>query len=436
MTTAADRYYADRERRERLSLQMPPPPAPLIAPTRIATRPLSFLDRWYQHPGFGLEPARVVQIYRTAELGWPCEQCDLFDDILENDGHLRSLMTARTLAVAGKSWQVASSGDAAIDLLAAEELEKSLRAANFTDLITHILDARYRGYSASEIAWQDDGDFIRPTWFINVPCRRFRFDENDTPLLINEDDLNGAPLEPGQWIFTRGGPGIAARAGLMRTAVWYALFKKWSWRDFVIYAEKFGIPLVMGTYLAEASEEDRSALETAVNDIGEAGQAVKSENTEIEIREAQRGGDSNGLHRAIIDEANKEMSKLITGSTLTTDSGPSGSFALGRVHETRSFDLVVSDADLVQRQFDRLARMFLQFNGLQAARVPHLNIHIAREVDPLTRAKIAQIMQAMGVALDEEQLRQEFQFRAPPSEERTLNQPTAPAPAEPGRDAA
>lgn len=421
----AAKFYRGRRRGERLSLQMPPPPAPVRAMSGVSTRPLAFLDRRQQHPGFGLEPAAVVRIYRTAEWGWPCEQCDLFDDIVENDGHLRSLMVARTLAVSGKSWQVAAGGAEPIDLVAAEELEKSLRAANFDDLIQHILQSRYYGYSGSEIVWEDVEGFVRPTWFVNVPCRRFRFDEQDSPLLINEDNLEGEQLAAGKWIFTRGAGGLAARAGLGRTFTWYALFKKWSWRDFTIYAEKFGIPLVLGKYAAEASEEDRDTLETAVNDIGEAGQAVMSEDTSIEITEAQRGGDSNGLHSKIIDEANREMSKLITGSTLTTDSGPAGSFALGKVHETRSFDLVVSDADLVVRQFAGLARLFLRYNDLQGAAVPTLNIHIAREVDPLTRAKIAQIMQGMGLPLDEDQLRQEFQFRAPPTEERALTAPEA-----------
>lgn len=409
---------------------MPPIPAPLSAPAGIITRLLES-DRFMNHPGFGLEPQRVVRIFRQAEQGWPEEQCDLFDDIVENDGHLRSLITARTLAVSGKSWQIAAGGAEPRDLLAAVELEKSLRTANFDELIENVIQARYSGYAGAEIVWEDRDGFIRPIWFICIPCRRFRFDSNDVPMVVNQFGFEGVPLTPGKFLFTRGGGGIAARAGLLRTATWYALFKKWSWRDFVIYAEKFGIPLVVGKYETDASEETIEALETAVEDIGEAGQAVHSENAEIEIKEAQRGGDSNGLHNSIINEANREMSKLITGSTLTTDSGPAGSFALGKVHETRSFDLVVSDADLVNRKFRELSRLFLRFNGLEGAAPPVLNIHIAREVDPLTRAEIAKIMQEMGMPLDTDQLRQEFQFREPPTPKRALTKPpTPPQPAQ------
>ncbi len=409
---------------------MPPVPAPLAAPSGVVTRLLD-TDRFVAHPGHGLEPARVVRIFQQAEQGWPEQQCDLFDDIVENDGHLRSLITARTLAVSGKSWQVAAGGPGPRDLLAATELEKSLRTANFDELIENVIEARYRGYAGAEIVWEDLDGFIRPTWFVCIPCRRFRFDANDQPLVVNQFGSEGVPLAPGKFLFTRGGGGIAARAGLLRTATWYALFKKWSWRDFVIYAEKFGIPLVVGKYETNAGEEEIEALETAVEDIGEAGQAVHSENAENEIKEAQRGGDSNGLHGAIITEANREMSKLITGSTLTTDSGPAGSFALGKVHETRSFDLVVSDADLVNRKFRELSRLFLRFNGLEDAAPPVLNIHIAREVDPLTRAEIAKILQGMGLALDSKQLRQEFQFREPGSPEDALVAPPPPAPTAP-----
>lgn len=429
MNREAQKFWQAKKRQQKkaqLSLQMPPVPAPLMASTGVTTRPLPYMDRWIQHPGSGVCSQEIIRIYRNAEAGWPCEQCDLFDDIVENDGHLRALITARTLAVAGKSWQVAAGGDAPIDLLAAQELERSLRRSNFDDLVSHILQARYYGYSASEIVWDELDGFVRPTWFVNVPHRRIRFDENDNPQLMNRDSLDGDDLAPGKWLFTRGGGGLAARAGLGRSFTWFAMFKRWSWRDLVIYAEKFGIPLVLGKYESDASEEDIDKLETAVTDIGEAGQAVLSENANVEIHEGQRGGDSNGLHNKIITEANREMSKLLTGSTLTVDSGPAGSFALGKVHETRSFDLVVSDADLVTRKFRELSALFMRFNGLEAAEPPTLNIHIAREVDPLTRAQIAQIMQEMGMSLDTDQLRQEFQFRAPPSDERALTVPVVP----------
>lgn len=405
---------------------MPPPPLPMRAAMGTQTQPAPQWDLFPQHPGTGLTPQSVIGLYRMAELGWPQQQCDLFEDVVENDGHLRSVMEARTLAVAGKKWQVMAGGEAAIDQRAAEILEDALRQSNFADMIAHVLSSRYMGYAGSEIDWADiDGDIV-PRWFVNVPCRRFRFDELDAPRLLTTTDYTGAALRPGHWVFARNATtGVTARSGLLRTATWYALFKRWSWRDWVIYAEKFGIPLVIGKYGQGATEEDKTALTDAVTDIGEAGQAVMSQETEIDIRESQRTSGSDNLHSGIVREANNEISKLITGSTLTVETGGPGSFALGKVHETRAFDLVLADAELVMRRVAAdVIRPFMVFNGFADAAPPDLIIHVTRESDPLTRAQLAKILSVdMGLPLDSEQLREEFQFRAPPSEARTLEPP-------------
>ena len=413
----------------RLGLNLPPAPPELGSTEGVTVKPVELWDRFVSHPGSGIDPRRVITIYRQAEWGFPQCQVDLFMDIVENDGHLRSAIEDRLLAVSGKEWQVMPGGEAAIDIKAADLLQSMLEQTNFDDVIAAILASRYYGYSATEIDWRSlDGEVV-PSWFVTVPFRRFRFDAEDRPLLLNAGNDQGELLQPGHWVYaTNGGPmaGITARSGLLRTATWFALFKRWSWRDWVIYAEKFGIPLVIGKHDPNASEDEKKQLEETVEDIGEAGQATMSNNTEIDIREAQRSGDAGGLHRSIVAEANQEIAKLITGATLTGQSGGPGSFALGKVHEGRAFSLVQADAKMVSKRFSMdIARPFLAFNGLQGARLPTLKIYVERETDPLRRLDMAQKALAMGIPLDIEQMRAETGFRAPPNDARTLK-PIAP----------
>lgn len=402
---------------------MPPIPLPAVPMLGDTTsQPIEEFDRVTRHPGFGLTVQEVIQIYRTAEFGWPMDQCDMFRDVVENDGHLRSVTEGRNLAVAGKPWQIMAGGPNAVDKVAADTLEGSLRNTNFSSMIAHVLNTRYDGFSGSEIDWRLIDSDVIPVWFVNVPCRRFRFEELDRPRLITRNDFNGQPLKPGHWVFGRNSTsGVTGRSGLLRTALWFSLFKRWSWRDWVIYAEKFGIPLVIGKWGDSAGEEEKATLEDAVTDIGEAGQAVMSKDTEIEIHEAAQGAASNNLHAGIVREANNEMSKLITGSTLTVEQGGPGSFALGQVHADRSFDLIIADAEFMKQRFrEDIARPFLHFNGFVGAALPKLVIHVAPTTDPLTRSKVIETLHRMGLPLDMEQLRQEFQLRAPPSDERTL----------------
>src|SRR5262252_9603776 len=78
------------------------------------------------HPGDALTVKRVVTIFRSAEYGFPVDQCDLFEDVIENDGHLRGLVETRTDTVAGKEWIIQAGGDDPEDHKAAEMLADAL----------------------------------------------------------------------------------------------------------------------------------------------------------------------------------------------------------------------------------------------------------------------------------------------------------------------
>mgnify|MGYP001947682801 CR=1 FL=1 len=416
---------AQKRRAAALRLNMPPLPLSLRPPGGVTVQHLAGFDQVQSHPEHGLEPARVISIYRQAECGWACTQAELFEGIVENDGHLRACIEGRINAISGKEWQILAGGDDPESIQAAELMSTALKGSNFGDMIGHLTSARFMGWAGVEIIWDQlpDGSVV-PRWFIDVPAKRFTFDSKGNPELINEITNFHQPLEPGKWLFPRArGPfgGQTVRAGLMRTAAWYSLFKKWSWRDWVIYAEKFGIPLVLGRYKPGATEEEKDNLEEAVEDIGEAGQATMSDETNVEIHEAQRGGDSNGLHRSIVKESNEEMSKLITGSTLTMQTGGNGSFAQADVHADTAFGSVQADNKLVGGEVAMaMMRPFLKWNGFTRAKLPRLVIHIAKNTDGLTRGKEFEMAQGIGVELDVEQVREELHFRTPPSPDRVL----------------
>lgn len=401
----------------RAGVLLPPPDLPQRAPMTIQTRQLG--HEWPMHPGRPIAPDTIVNAFNQAEAGEPITQCDLFEDIIEGDGHLRSVIEARTLAVAGKPWKLLPGDTTPAAMRATEELEAALRETNTTDMIAAALGSRYYGFSGTEIDWRDVDGVIVPQWFIVVPYRRFRFDTLERPEITLERRSAREPLRPGRWVWlTNRTPAVTSmivRTGLMRTATWYAGFKRWSWKDWVIYAQKFGIPLLEGIYDNDTTEEERERLNALVRAGLDVGGYTHHESVKVELKEPARAGDSKNLHGAIVAAANNEISKLVTGSTLTVDSGGPGSFALGKVHETRAFDLVVSDAQMVQDAFDRfIARPFVEWNGFPPGTPPpELRIHVAREVDPETRARILDILSGIGLTLDAGQIRDEFQLREP-----------------------
>lgn len=229
------------------------------------------------HAGRNLNPARLLAAYDMAELGDPREQCDIFEDRIEVDAHLRSLLETRVDAVARKPWVVQEGGDAPADRTAARLLEERLRLVpNFIETLEHQLRFNWYGYSATEIDWALVDGFISPTWFENVAPQSFRFDPaTDEPFLLTTRNIGlGEPLLAGRWWFTARTGRRTAATGYMRTAAWWSMFKGFGVRDWMVWARRFGIPSVHGKHADDATPEDIAALKKAAQNLGRDGWAV------------------------------------------------------------------------------------------------------------------------------------------------------------------
>lgn len=393
------------------------PPSDVGAMLRMQSTQ-SHVDVYSDRPGYGLTPERVFRVFRDAEQGMTFTQCNLFEDILENDGHLQGLVNNRIETLAGKEWLV-KSGDPLDQTakLAADILGGAMRRANTFQFIEHQLGAFWVGWAASEPVWQFVDGWWQPTWFVNMPAQRFCFapDRDDLRLTTIENPYPGEALLP-HWVVNMTRHRRLARGGAGRCAAWWTVFKRMSVRDWIVFAEKFGIPIPVGVYSDRAGEESRKVVEQAVLDIGEAGSAVLSELCKIVFAEVpQRGGDASALHPSIVALCNQELSKLLTGATLTSEQGTTGSYGLGKVHESRGLALLVYDAMRLKNTFRQtVGRDFMRLNGLLGRPEPELELQVLPETDPLTRARVASILaNELGMELDESQMRQEFKFRAP-----------------------
>jgi phage gp29-like protein len=237
-------------------------------------RDLKYGAYWQAHPGYGCTPQRVVQIFRDAEVGSPATQCDLFDDLNETDGTLRNLFSGRNTAVSGKPYGVKAGGPGAEDEMVARVLARTFAGLRMRRFFKHQLKFNRYGWGATNIQWGtrkiEGRDWIVPTWLANVRAQRFRIDiATDDLLLITDEKPSGEPLEPGSWCVTRGDETLA-RSALMRTAALLALWKRYGTRDWLVFLEMFGIPLIQAIYKdgsgggGAASEADRAVAEEIV----------------------------------------------------------------------------------------------------------------------------------------------------------------------------
>ncbi len=377
------------------------------------------IDTFNSHPAVGLTADMLLSFYREAERGVPVQQFDTFDDMIEIDGHLRGLVGGRIESVSGCDWTLKPGRSDKPSELAAAALEDQLRNhLGFREFLEHHLEAPHYGIAGTNIIWDVVEGVVTPFEFRNAAHRRFASPTAELAsqiMLVNgttSRDL--VALEPGLWALSRYRGRNAWASGLMRTASWWAMFKRWSVRDWQVFAEMFGLPLAIGYYEEGASGESRNALEDVAKNIGQDGYAVLSNLTEIVIKDTARSGDSSTVYPQIAALAEAQMSKLIAGATLTNDAGgpgSKGSYALATVHEGRTYSLARADARRIEEMFVRdVGRWFNAWNGYDRAAPPRLKIQITR--DNLERAQVLKIV-GQVVDLDEDQIREEFSLRTP-----------------------
>jgi phage gp29-like protein len=434
---------------------------PFGAPRGQDARDIRWFDGWVDHPGYAVTPSGILQAFRLAEQGYPQRQCDLFDDLKENDAHLRNLFEQRRQAVSGKPSTLQAGAAGEVNELAARVLGFALRRLPLLETFDHLLTYNEYGYGPVEIDWgvlEFEGRlWIVPVWFAPVQHRRFRISAlnsiqqsplDELRLFVGNDIPPGTEqsydaatqtiaLRPGKWWVLRRAGTLLARSGLGRTTAWPAMAKRFGFRDWLVYSQRFGLPLPVASYDDTRGPVDDGAIATAeqiVEQIGTDGGAVKPKSIELEMFGATKdGGDNSKSHGGLIAHCNREMSKAVNGSTLANDNADSGgaSYALGEVHDSVRWDNVLYDAERLQESFrTQVAAAFLAFNAmaLAGAEPPLLKIQIVRDLDPLKRVQIAEILlNDLGVKLSSGQLMQELGFREPNGTADTTPGPKMPA---------
>jgi phage gp29-like protein len=407
-------------------------PAPAAPRLELITT-WSRLDYTETFQGFRLTPDRVAWIFRQADYGWAWQMVDMFEAIVLNDGHLRGLFEQR-MDELEVPWTLRPGDDRPASADAAIALEAACRGFDMAGLIQHLQLQPFYGFSYAEIPWQTRADGMQiPVDAVCVPHRRFAFDLQSRARLTSELD----PY-PGQLLERRAGSSWAraetkrwrkqTQAGLFRTASYWAVFKRMSVRDWLIFAEKFGIPMIIGKYTDEASEKTRKALGDAIEALGTEGRAILGDGAIIEVIDtALRSGGGDHLHAGITQLANSEISKIITAATLTSDSGGPGSFALGQVHADQKHKLSLADARRIGIAFQRdIGNEFLLRNGLaDKAAPPWLHLHV-QKLSLLTDSQVVKNLAGIGLKLSIGQLREQFGYRAPSDAADELELPEKP----------
>lgn len=308
------------------------------------------------HPARGLTPQRLHTIMTSAEQGDLVAQSDLFEDMEERDTQIFADMSKRKRALLTIDWRVepppkASAAEKALAEYATEQLES---VADLEDVILNGLTAIGHGFSCLEMTWGKVERERLPQKIEHRPQSWFTVDRaTRSQLRLRGTSMDGEPLNPFGWITHqhKSRSGYIARSGLFRVLVWPYLFRNYSARDMAEFLEIYGLPLRLGKYPANATQDERRTLLNAVVNIGHAAAGIIPEGMLIEFQEAAKG--SHDPFIAMIEWAERSVSKAILGQQIGNDSARKGSLAGAEVDNDVRLDLMKSDARQLQGTLTR-----------------------------------------------------------------------------------
>lgn len=313
----------------------------------IAAPQLSGLRHiFYDSVSFSLTPERLAQILLAVDQNDTQEYLTLAEEMEERDNHYSSVLRTRKLAVGGLKVVVEAASDDPADVEIGDYVSDVLTDDMASGLIADLLDAIGKGYSVCELMWDTSEAQWEPRAYEWRDQRFFQFDRTTGQELLLRDTSNpyGIPLQPYKFVQHRPRlkTGLPIRGGLARLAVVSYMCKAYAVKDWMAFAEVFGMPIRLGKFGPSATPEQKAALLSAVTNIGTDAAAIIPDSMVMEFQQASSSSGGEKLFEGLASWFDSQVSKGVLGQTMTTDNGSSLSQA--KVHDSVREDIKIDDA--------------------------------------------------------------------------------------------
>ncbi len=395
-------------------------------------------DRWSDYPSSGLTPYSLANIFREADQGDVKRQSELFEEMEEKDTHLFSELQTRKNAVLGMDYDILPWSESAEDRRIRDFCSDCLfNMASLEDSLLDLMDAVGKGFSLSEIIWGMDGQravIDRIEWIHAKKAVFYERGASDTwaksfevPRVLTESDpVNGEILPPFKLIYHRykARSGYDTRAGVLRVCAWMYLFKNYALKDWVAFAEVFGMPLRLGKYDPSASSGDKDALLAAVRSLGSDAAGIISKSTEIEFVESVKNAGTNNIYESLAEFCDKQMSKAILGQTATTEGTP-GKLGNEDAQDKVRHDLIRSDAEALSKTIRfQILRPLVGYNFGWDKPLPWFKIKYEPAEDLKAASDVYVNLSQIGFCPSAEHVSERFNIPLPKKGETALQAPT------------
>lgn len=369
---------------------------------------------------FGIDVADYTSAVKSAEnvdFSRRYKLFDLYSDILM-DTHLTCVIEKRKNAILCSEIEFRRDGKPD------DKVNSQIASPWFTRLIADILDAKFWGFTLCQF-------FKDEEWVDYDLIPRKHADPVRKLILRHQTDITGTSWEEYPDLLFVGSDNDL---GLLAKAAPWVIYKRNTTADWAQFSEVFGMPIQ--EYIYETDDEE--SRQRAINDASNAGSLavfVHSKDTELQLREAGNKTGSADIYERLCERCNNELSKLILGNTLTTESSENGTQALGTVHKKVEDKVAQTDRQYVLNVLnydmaDIFTAMGINTEGGEFC-FPE-----PKEVDANTKVSIlTQLKKNFNIPVDDDYLYEEFgidkpknyeQLKKEQQGEKTVNEPIQP----------
>jgi phage gp29-like protein len=217
-------------------------------------------------------------------------------------------------------------------------------------LVRQMMDAEGKRYANHEIVWRPvEGGLTAE--LIYVPLWYFENTKGEMRLLKGLSDLNGEEMLPGEWMTTSG-------SGVMESVAAAYMFKHLPLQDWLLYSEKFGMPIPVVKTGGQPGSKEWEAAEDAAAALGACDGVVISSSGEVLFPTA--GNAQNLPYPPLIERMDRAIASLWRGADLGTISKGDGTGASLQQDETELLedDDAANITDVLNEQLDRFVILY------------------------------------------------------------------------------
>lgn len=341
-----------RKRAKSVALAAPTPAEVIPAPK--TDKPAPIIGNWllptdserYQQMFGGITVETMAGLLNNSTTGKSQKQLqDFFDWMVESDAHLGAVYETRLVGLATLPYVIEPAKvDPSLEVLAkaaADLVDRGISGIRgFKTALHDLSDGIGKGWGVGELLWDRRQGAWVPTDIEWRHPRRFCVDLSDKVRLYENGTkgANGEELPPNKFIVhvPKQRSGYAVRSGLLRTAAWSWIFKRWVMKFALTGAERFGMPTPFAHVAENAPQDVINDLVRALERLTQGQAAVGRGETRIDWMTGVLGDAK--IYTDLLAYFDAQMSKAILGSTLNVEGGANGNRAAAESQADATID--------------------------------------------------------------------------------------------------